>query len=197
MFELTPSKVIDVMEAKGHVVFKDPRGYDLNVVGVRSKDMTANTFNDFVTVSYIQHGQWNFFQFPATTDPGTYYRENPMNVDGTLIMKPGQYRGAYKVGTHRGYEALEQKGDITVYRDANRDNVLDVTGVEEQTGIFYANVHRASPNFASNIVHNWSAGCQVIACPIQFAFFMALCRISIEMYGNSISYTLVLEEDFS
>ena len=38
---------------------------------------------------------------PSTTDPGTYYREDPMNVRGTAVMQPEQYRGVYKIGRPR------------------------------------------------------------------------------------------------
>ncbi len=190
------TKITSVMNDKGFLVFETPRGHDLNIVGIRTSDNSANTFNDWITVFYWFDNKWNFFAFPATTDPGTYYRENPLNVLGTAIVKPGQYRSAYKIGKHRGYKALQQKGSITVYRDANMDSTIDTTGIEEDTGIHAINIHRANAYRASTEVGKWSAGCQVFQDPDHFAFFLMTCERANQKFGNSFSYTLLEENDF-
>ncbi len=187
--------IIKAMETKGHVHFSNPSGHDLNIVGIRTADLAPNTFNDWLTVFYIFEDVWNSFAFPATTDPGTFYRENPINVRGTAIMKPGQYRGAYMVGRHKGYKALQQNGSITVFRDANRDDEIDTTGVEEDTGIHAVNIHRADAFRPSIRVGRWSAGCQVVQDPDHFAFLMSLCERAREKFGNSFTYTLLEEQD--
>jgi len=185
-----------VMMAKGYKIFNDPRGHDLNIVGIRTDDNHANSFNDWLVVFYKFGSTWNKFPFPCTTDPGVYYRENPANVRGTAIIKPGQYRGAYKIGKHRGYTALQQKGPITVYRDADQNDTLDING-EEDHGIHAVNIHRASKNHASTQVDKWSAGCQVLQDPEHFNFLMAMCRKAAVKYGNSFTYTLLEESDFN
>ena len=155
MIECPPSsRIMKAMEAKGYTVFRDPRGHDLNIVGIRTADLSPDTFNDWVAVFYIFENVWNHFAFPVTTDPGVYYRENPLNVRGTAIMKPGQYRGAYKIGRHRNYKALEQKGPITVYRDSNQDAEIDTTGAPEDTGIHAVNIHRSNAHRPSVVVGN-------------------------------------------
>ena len=185
------------MRSKRYRVFQDTRGHDLNIVGIRTADFKANKFNDWMTVFYIFDGVWNFFAFPATTDPGTFYRENPLNVKGTAVMKPGQYRKAYRIGTHRNYKALQQQGPITVYRDANRDRFLNTRGMEEQTGNnFGINIHRANSHRASTVVGKWSAGCQVFQDPDHFLFLLSLCERGREKYGNSFTYTLLEQADF-
>ena len=189
------SQIIRAMEAKGYAVFRDARGHDLNIVGIRSADLSPNTFNDWLTVFYIFEDVWNHFAFPATTDPGTYYRENPLNVRGTAIMKPGQYRGAYKIGRHRNYKALQQKGPITVYRDNDMDAEIDTTGVAEDTGIHAVNIHRSNAHRPSVVVGKWSAGCQVVQDPDHFAFLLSLCERAKEKFGNSFTYTLLEEND--
>ena len=80
--------VLGEMERLGHMVFEDRRGFDLNIVGVRSTDdRDSDRFNDWITVGYLaQGGQWCHFAFPATTDPGAHYRRNPANPAGTAIM---------------------------------------------------------------------------------------------------------------
>ena len=188
--------IIRVMERKNYQVFRNPQGYDLNLVGIRTASIEGDRFDDWITCFYIFDDVWNFFNFPGTTDPGTFYRENPINVRGTAVMKPGQYRGAYMIGKHRGYKALQQKDEMTVYRDVNRDNFLDTSGMEEDTGIFATNLHRSNAYKPSLKVGRWSAGCQVVQDPDHFAFLLSLCKRAAEKYGNSFTYTLVEESDF-
>ncbi len=157
--------IVSVMKNKGYRVFENPNGHDLNLFGIRNTGSRANAFDDWIGLFYWYDGVWNMFAFPGTTDPGTYYRENPMNVRGTAIMKPGQYRGVYKVGRHKGYKALQQIGKITVYRDNDKDAELDTTGADEHSGLHAVNIHRASRHRASTRVDKWSAGCQVMQRP--------------------------------
>lgn len=196
LIEPTAEKIKAAMRAKGYVVFgNEERGYDLNLFGIRSNDLSANTFNDTIGVMYRAAGQWVLFAFPATTDPGVYWRENPMNVDGAAILKPGQYRGAYRIGLHKTYPALQQDAPVTVYRDDDRDDALDLSEDTIQTGMFGINIHRASSKQASSQVNRWSAGCQVIADPAHFDFLLSLCKKSRTIYGSSFTYTLLTEED--
>ncbi|MCZ6703612.1 MAG: hypothetical protein O6940_11310, partial [Ignavibacteria bacterium] len=74
--------IIEVMHGKNYKVFENSKGHDLNIVGIRTSSIDANTFNDWIAVFYSFDNNWNFFTFPATTDPGTYWRSKPMNVDG-------------------------------------------------------------------------------------------------------------------
>jgi len=188
--------IIRVMERKGYKVFKDIKGHDLNIAGIRTGDMTANSFNDWLCVFYLFDGHWNFFAFPATTDPGTFYRKDPINVKGTGILKPGQYRGMWKIGKHKGYKALQQVKPCILYRDVNRDNIIDTEGQSEETGIFGINGHRANSGRASTQVDRWSAACQVLQDPDHFAFLLKLCQRGAEKFGNSFTYTLLTEKDF-
>jgi len=193
---LNPIAISGAVKARGGIIFEDPAGYDLNIVGIRSNDTEANTFNDFLTISYRLKDQWVFFAFPATTDPGLYWRRNPMNVSGTAIIVPGQYRGAYSIGRHKGYPALRQTGELAVWRDANKDRVLDMgSEIPTEIGHFGCNIHRANSDHASAQVDKWSAGCQVVQDPTHFMFFMELCETAAASFGNSFTYTLITEED--
>lgn len=188
--------IISVMHAKAYKVFENPKGHDLNIVGIRTQSIEAEKFNDWLTAFYKFDGIWNYFAFPATTDPGTYYRKNPISVKGTAVLKPAQYRGVYKIGRHRNYKALQQIGDMTVYRDANRDTFLDTADMEEDTGLHSINIHRSNAHKPSTLVGKWSAGCQVFQDPDHFQFFLVLCERASEKYGNKFSYTLLEEADF-
>lgn len=185
--------VLGAMEAKGFRVF-ETEPHNLNLFGIRTANDDANRFNDLVGVLYRSDGRWVSFAFPATTDPGIYWRENPMRVEGTAILKPGQYLGSHMVGKHKGYPALQQRKPVIVWRDGDGDDELDEGG-SEQTGMFGINIHRASSKRTSTQVDKWSAGCQVIADPLHFDFLMDLCRRAAAQWGNAFSYTLLSSDD--
>ena len=199
------AQIIEVMHAKQFAVFERPSGHDLNIVGIRCADTTSNRFNDWVTVFYKFRERWNFFAFSATTDPGLHYRLNPLprgenQPPGVAILKPGQYRGAYQLGRHRNkYRALVQRTKLTVYRDPDRNKTLDMQEDRVTSGFFGINIHRANETQPSVQVDKWSAGCQVLQDPDQFAFLLKLCRRQREKFqsGDSFTYTLLVEQDFS
>lgn len=167
--------------------------YNINIVGVRSHDARSNRFNDYLCVAFYMAGEPHLYCFEATTDPGVYWRKNPMHIDGSAIVKPGQYPSLWQLGLHQGkYRALVQRGPVTVYRDNNRDTVVDAKGTE-QTGLFGINLHRAAEAGKSDRVGKWSAGCQVIACSVDYQLLLALCSQAAKRYGNGFTYTLLTE----
>ena len=187
-------KLIAALVKKGYRAFMRP--FEMNIIGIRSRDRTPDVFNDSINAVYMDgNNQWKHLRFPATTDPGLYWLRNPMNVNGTAILKAGQYRNAYIIGMHRGkYTALVQRGAVTVIRDATRDAKHDFNGKEE-TGVFGINIHRAKPHGATSTIEKHSAGCQVFANATEFDTFMALCEKHSGLYGNCFSYTLLEEQD--
>mgnify|MGYP003109441367 FL=1 len=186
--------VLQRVKALGYKVFDGAADYDLNIVGIRSKDTTVNTFNDLITISYKLRGQWHTRSWACTTDPGLYWLNNPGRTEGTAILCPGQYRGCYKLGKHRGsYTALTQAKPVRVFRDPDRDDEHDFD-VSTQEGLFGINIHRANKSRRSAQVDRWSAGCQVFADPKDFAEFLKLCRKQVSVNGwDSFSYTLIEE----
>jgi len=200
MSEFVPTldSILTVMKKNGYTIFENDVALELNIVGIRTSQIQANRFDDFMTVFYRMHNEWVFNLFKCTTDPGAYWLENPKSGLGTAILKEGQHRNAYKIGMHQGkYEALVQNTPLTVIRDANRDKILDLSMSREETGFFGINIHRASEHHESIQVDNWSAGCQVFCDPNQYNFFMNLCRQHSTQIGNSFTYTLLHERDFS
>ncbi|MGQ1786251.1 MULTISPECIES: hypothetical protein [unclassified Saccharicrinis] len=184
--------IIKRMENNNYSVFKnDRKPYNLNLIGIRTTSRIANAFDDFVGYFYHFRGKWTFKLYPATTDPGQYWLDKPMMLAGTAILKAGQYRQAYTIGLHAGkYRALRQAAPVTVYRDPNRDNMLD-HDVQESTGMFGINIHRASAYQPSVKVFKWSAGCQVIAAPKDFQEFMDVCTKASRQWGSKFTYTLL------
>lgn len=193
---ITPgvNTVLDTMRSKGYAVF-DTGDYNLNLLGIRKNNYVSNIFDDTFIILFKYKGTWMIYPFPCSTDPGIYYMENGLNK-GTAILKPGQYRGAYKLGLHKGlYEALVQVKPVTVYRDANKDRYMDYTNPE--TGMFGINIHRARENGKSVQVDKWSAGCTVIPDSKDFDYLLSVVRKSLQTgkYGSSFTYTLLEEKD--
>ncbi|WP_444894914.1 hypothetical protein [Microbulbifer sp. SSSA005] len=175
--------------------FFDKGDFNLNLIGIRSADNRANTFNDYLAVAWRFDGVPHCLVFAATTDPGIYWRENPINVNGTAILVPGQYPGLWQLGLHQGkYRALVQRKPVRVYRDSNRDQVLNQDAPIDD-GLFGINCHRASGTHTSQRVDKWSAGCQVLADPFDFSLLMALCERAAESWGSTFTYTLIEEGD--
>ena len=188
--------IIKAMTLKGYKVFEnDNKPLNINYVGIRDTS-GVNKFNDWLVLFWKYKGQWSSFYRPATTDPGTYWLNNPMNVEGTAILKEDQYRGAWKLGKHKGYDALVQRKEVTVIRDGNKDGILDLAGYEE-TGFFGINHHRANAKNESTQVDKWSAGCQVTSDPHLYDIFIQLCKESEEIWGEGLTYTLLNIEDFN
>jgi hypothetical protein len=192
--DLSVTNIIKAVKSKGYLVFEDDsKNFNLNIVGIRSKDHSSNSFNDWMVIFWKYHGFWNNMVFPITTDPGLYWRKSPINVKGTAVLKVGQYRGMWVIAKHQGkYEALCQRKPCTVIRDMNRDATIDFTGAEE-TGLYGINHHRAGNS--STQVDKWSAGCQVQPNRSLYDIEMSIFRASADIWGNSFTYTLLHEDD--
>lgn len=185
------ARIKAVLRERGFVLYTKP--YQLNIVGLRSRSTTPNQFDDEIHVFYkTDKGDWNYHVFNATTDPGTFWLNNPGYDQGTAILATGQYVNAYALGQHRGlYEALVQIKPVTVIRDYNRDAVLDFYNGTQQTGLFGINIHRAESSGTTKFINNYSAGCQVFQKAEDFAAFILLCKQQNQRYGNSFTYTLI------
>ena len=178
---------------KGFKTFSRP--FELNIVGIRANSTKPNSFDDSLNIFYkTSDGKWQFHQFAATTDPGTYWLKNPMNPQGTAIVKHGQYASSHRIGLHRGkYLALVQQRPLTIIRDYDRNANLDFMNGREETGIFGINIHHASVNGTTKSVEKYSAGCQVFANINDFNLFMQLAERHKQLYGNDFTYTLIDE----
>lgn len=189
----------------GHKIFNgiDSSGknvsYDLNIFGVRTQQVSANVFDDFVGVFWMdwEAKVWQYSIWPATTDPGAYWLANPENMSGTAILVEGQYPASHKIGKHKGtYEALVQNSPLKVYRDPNKDKVMNMDPSKVQVGNFGINIHRASAHSPSQQVDKWSAGCQVIADPTHFSTLMDICFEAGKQWSPIFTYTLLAESSF-
>lgn len=193
----TREKIESIVKSKGYKWFEDNanKSYDVNIVGVRNNapgvaDKVTNVFDDYITVSFKDtSGNWQFYCWNATTDPGKKGVQQFHNKKGVARLVPGQYRGVWAIDKHQGkYEALCQRlGDVTVWRDANKDLVFDEK--VKDTGMFGINIHKAGMD--STWVENWSEGCQVFKRVKDFNEFMSICKKASKIHGNKFSYTLL------
>lgn len=183
--------LIGEMSKRKYEIFRG--NYNLNVIGLRKavpSNVEVNLFNDRICAMFELDGIWQLRCWSATTDPGKYWLENPMNVQGTAILAPGQYKDSHKLGLHKGESpALVQVGRLTVFRDANKDAKLDFESPTTGSGMGI-NIHRAGSN--SSLVDKWSAGCQVFKRSSELDELLDLVRRqSAAGYGDGISYTLL------
>lgn len=193
--DLTYSAIKKAMLAKGYKFFTGIN--DLNIIGIRNPDYKPDTYNDTILIAYLdKYGAERLFVMPATTDPGLNYLKNPINPKGCAILKPGQYRGMWARGKHKGRDALVQVKPCTVYRDFNKDNVLDFTGMPEETGIFGIDFHDSGYGDATATIKKASAGCQVPQILHDHVHSMVLVAQQImSLKVNSFTYTLMEEKD--
>lgn len=185
------SRMKSILRRKRFTLYTRP--YELNIVGLRGKSTKANRFDDEIHVFYRgTSGKWNYHVFKATTDPGTFWLENPSQPKGTAILAQGQYTDAYEIGLHQGkYTALVQRQPVTVIRDYDRNAYLDFLNGKKETGIFGINIHRALSHGSTKYIEKFSAGCQVFESADAFKQFMLLCEIHRKLYGNKFTYTLI------
>jgi hypothetical protein len=184
-------RIKSILKQNGYALYTEP--YRLNIVGLRSESVVPNRFDDEIHVFYVKSdGSWNYHIWPATTDPGTFWLNNPVYEQGTAILAQGQYQNSYAIGKHKGlYDALVQMKPVTVIRDYDRDALLDFYNGEKQTGNFGINIHRAESTGTTKQINKYSAGCQVFQNAHDFEQFMTLCEQHRKLYGNSFTYALV------
>ena len=193
----TREQIEAAVKAKGYAWFDDAsnKGFDVNIVGIRNSatgQVVTNAFDDTLTISYKENGQWKFHSWSATTDPGKKGVLEYHNAAGVARLVEGQYRGSHTIRLHQGkYEALGQAKNVKVYRDANKDLTYNEDKIQE--GIFGININKAGAD--STYVENWSEGCQVFKRSADFDKFMAICRLAVPIHKNSFSYTLIKSTD--
>lgn len=186
----------NIIEGLGYKWFSNG-DYNVNIIGVRNPNLIANSFDDTMLCAYKVDGMWKLKEWKITTDAGSYWIKHPMNEMGCALLVPNQYRGAYEIAKHRGkYEALCQRlGEVEVYRDNNRDQILDFDDATKEWGMFGINIHRSSPTKSPIVVGQWSAGCQVYKKREDFMELMQICVKAAAKWGNAFTYTLIKEED--
>lgn len=146
-------ELIKKVLAKKNYLFFENGQYNLNLIGIRTKGTTAGKYDDYMVAIYKDNSdKWVLYHWNITTDAGTHWLKNPMNRKGTALLVPAQYRSTWTIGLHQGkYKALTQLKPVKVYRDNNRDAILDYNNATIDEGMFGINIHRSNPNRESLI----------------------------------------------
>ena len=162
------------------------------LINIRTDVTECNSFDDY-TVLYC-NGVFGYMS-QCTCDPGLSPLKKPVNVNGTAIVMNGFYKGLWKIGYHKGqYKALVQNKPVIVFRDSDKDNILDYNfimnndervknakfekGIAKlviedreyiiEKGMFGINWHRAAVDREIEKVNGWSAGCCVVKNAVDF-----------------------------
>lgn len=183
----------ELFKAKGYAFFEQGR-YNLNIIGVRGEHK-PDEFSDKLYLVFNDYGAVRVLEFAITTYPGVYWLMNPMNPEGCAIMKEGQYRKAYQIGSHRGVTGLIQTGNaVSVYRDNTKDGSIRLIEDSVITGYFGINIHPVMDKNNKTVGQD-SAGCQVFQEYEDMRAFIRLCYNAMELYGNYFTYTLINERE--
>lgn len=191
-------KLIQVLEAKGYKVFTKGQ-YNLNLAGIRSAQPKAGAWDDWIVVFYQDQGEWVHRFYEATTDPGTYYLNHPLRKTGTAILKPGNYARFWRLSPwHPQNHYFRQVGVAQVYRDNNKDDILDLDPDSVQVSRWLGiNLHSTGRSFGPESIGRHSAGCQVIRHKKEYRQLYKLGKKQRDSgMGSHFSYSLLEEADF-
>lgn len=195
------NSILAILRAKKYIIYKEP--FKLNIIGVRNNLLNPKNFDDYIYVIYKnESNNWIGYRYNATTDPSTKYLIKGGFKDpnkGTAILPGGQYVDTWELGPHgqTGYTALRQQKNLCVYRDYNRDDILNFNIENKDCGKFGINIHRGKIAGAddgegnTSIIGDYSAGCQVFQNSYCFDEFINLTQEQRSRYGNKFTYTLI------
>ena len=178
------SRIVKYMQLRNYWIARLP-GF-LNIVYVEGADADgspnadkSNIFNDRRIVFAIAGGKPEIkFNVLATTEPGKFYTEHPLNAGGAARIAFNQYK-AWRVGIHHAtspsrHEALVQVGIISVHRDLNKDGKRIGDAIDVGSG-FAINQH-SGHNADANNIGKASAGCLVGRSHDEHKEFMKLVK---------------------
>lgn len=201
------NKVKDAFSVRGFRFYEAP--YDLNLIGIRAstRDQKKDLFDDLIGCAYTdENGVGKVVLYWGTTDPGDAALRNPSFQEaiknGTAIVCEGQHRSVFQLGLHGTgswqHEAFRQTGVFKIYRDKNRNSIMDLSPDTITQGNWYGiNLHAAGKSSVVTNIGRYSEGCQVVQRFDEHQNLVRLGRKQIAYgRGDSFTYTLFLEEWF-
>lgn len=198
----------------------------LNIIGIRNNNTVGGKFDDtLVLCSSDDNDKW-IKTFQVTVDPSDIALTTMKNSKGTAIVKSNIfYKDLWQLGFHKQdkvHPALVQVNPITVVRDYNKNNNLDIVLSKfdkvvkvgndnknitdyyyqgklvgrEETGLFGINCHRASAWRILESVGLYSEGCTVHKDPNRYnKEFIPI----IEKYSklnDKFSYVIINQDEY-
>lgn len=177
------------------------RDYELLLHAVRSESRTPGTYDDLLYVCRKVGERLDGWVVAFNCDPSPKYLVNPVRMarnrgGAAILCHPQQitnYVHAPHMGKVRGSLCqYKPTGPVDVWRDGNRDRVLDLSGpaVRRDRGMFGINLHRGGAK------QTGSAGCQTYP-PALWQWFEGLFDAQDKHVGpRSYSYAITSEEMF-
>lgn len=162
--------------------------HNFHVVGIRAKEHKSDAFQDSIILIW-----GNVVKvYTGTTIPGVHWLQNLLNPNGTAVLVADrQYEDCFKIGLHKGEQALIQVKPLLVHRDKNKNSVAETNTAPVVAGPeCRIDIHGANKNVVSVLIGKWSAGCQVLNNPVQFNELIDSCKRA--GLGN-FTYTLLNE----
>jgi len=162
-------RVLRYMSRKGYWIGRSPNMYNIVYIeGVNADGRpNADRFNEWndrrlvIRINQPSGMPELLVNDQATTEPGDYYTQFPLNPNGAARIAFGQYK-AWKTGRHSGWQpALVQRGNVRLHRDKNKNGFRDSNDPIDIGDSFGINHHSTQPNFASATIGKYSAGCLV------------------------------------
>lgn len=158
-------RIAAYMQHMGYRVSKDPGTVNTvyiegcNLDGTPNQDL-PNRWNDLRVLLDWNNG-WDLrLNVNATTEPGAYYTQNPLNKWGAARIAFGQY-AAWQFGYHQGTQpALVQVKQVKVHRDINKDGKRSPNDPIEWA-LIGLNQHTTRKGSPPELVGKYSAGCLV------------------------------------
>jgi hypothetical protein len=159
----------------------------VNINGVLNSD-APDMFND---VRAVFNPTRCLDCWQATSEPGRWYTDFPLNWLGAFRIAFGFHDRAWEIGIHGNsepHEALVQVSEVAGYRDYNKDMIR--TGDQRVVGVYGINQHHGY-DLPPNSIGQASAGCLVGRTRFGHQQFMQFCRNS----GLTRFSTIVLPAD--
>lgn len=157
-----------------------------DLVWIRTDAVYDNKFSDVVV--RFNGGVVDMIA-PCSTTPGDYIIFNPLTVGGitgSAVACEQQVLGSHKFVSSGNWSTLwlgapyfYQSGAIEIYRDSNKDRVLNRN--VKTRGWYGINWHRGG---WGSLVDTWSAGCMVVPDNLWFQM------IKIFKSGQMVNFTL-------
>jgi hypothetical protein len=130
----------------------------------------GNDYTDNATDWLVYVNGSDMYAMNCTTKPGKYWVYNPVTYGGVTgaacLVGDRQYKDAWTFVNSTNWQTLwlgapyfYQVGEVEIYRDGNKNDVLELDSTTIQKGLFGINIHRGD---ITTIIWNWSAGCITI-----------------------------------
>lgn len=111
---------------------------NVNIWVIRNSQRRAGKFDDLQIVFWKDclTGEWVYDMYNVTCDPSDLALEQMKNPNGTAVLSYGFHKSKWKLGFHKGrldHPALVQVKPLLVYRDNNKDKMIDIPNFDNIT----------------------------------------------------------------